>query len=196
MEGLVTAELAGKIDFSPLHHAITNVQTASAKLDTEKQAALEAFEKILKHLPPYPSVLLANTQVPRHGCGNSRIWNDSPPPFLQKVKDWIKGVFGVPPTTVTAAKWDVEKEFGEDSWEAVLGYVYSAPEEQVLPLWFPNPVKKFIEAAKRLGRSNKGLITFERGFISEGGIKDREWYKHLGVAPGKWLGLLSFRDSR
>jgi N-acetylated-alpha-linked acidic dipeptidase len=25
-------------------------------------------------------------------------------------------------------------------------------------------------------------------FISEDGIKDREWYRHLGVAPGKWLG--------
>jgi len=49
-------------------------------------------------------------------------------------------------------------------------------------------VRRFIEAARRLGRSNKKLIAFERGFISEGGIKDREWYKHLGVAPGKWLG--------
>lgn len=37
---------------------------------------------------------------------------------------------------------------------------------------------------------NKKLIAFERGFISEDGIKDREWYRHLGVAPGKWLGHL------
>ena len=32
------------------------------------------------------------------------------------------------------------------------------------------------------------LARFERGFLSEAGIKDREWYRHLGVAPGKWTG--------
>ncbi|KIM33569.1 hypothetical protein M408DRAFT_326261 [Serendipita vermifera MAFF 305830] len=32
------------------------------------------------------------------------------------------------------------------------------------------------------------LARFERGFLSESGIKDREWYRHLGVAPGKWKG--------
>ncbi|THH33498.1 hypothetical protein EUX98_g710 [Antrodiella citrinella] len=47
---------------------------------------------------------------------------------------------------------------------------------------------KFLKAAKRVQKANSKLVAFERGFISEGGIKDREWYKHLGVAPGKWLG--------
>ncbi|KAH7887556.1 hypothetical protein F5I97DRAFT_1861258 [Phlebopus sp. FC_14] len=51
---------------------------------------------------------------------------------------------------------------------------------------FPN--KRLIEAIKRVRAVNEKLIAFERGFISEEGIKDREWYKHLGVAPGKWLG--------
>lgn len=41
---------------------------------------------------------------------------------------------------------------------------------------------------KRVQVANHKLIAFERGFISKEGIKDREWYKHLGVAPGKWLG--------
>lgn len=94
---------------------------------------------------------------------------------------------------VTAASWDIVKFFGEDSWEGILGYAFSAAEgagEEVLPPWLPSPVRKFIEAARRLGRANKKLIAFERGFISEVGIKDREWYKHLGVAPGKWLGKL------
>lgn len=70
-----------------------------------------------------------------------------------------------------------------------MNYAY---EDDTLPPWLPGPVKRFIEAARRLGRSNKMLKSFERGFISEGGIKDREWYKHLGVAPGKWLGKLPF----
>jgi len=84
----------------------------------------------------------------------------------------------------------VAKLFSDDTWESVLEYAYATTlnDEHQLPPWLPGPVRRFIEAARRLGRSNKNLIAFERGFISEGGIKDREWYKHLGVAPGKWLG--------
>ena len=51
------------------------------------------------------------------------------------------------------------------------------------------PMKKL---AKRIQRVNKKLSAFERGFISESGIKDREWYKHLAVAPGKWLGTSGY----
>jgi len=35
---------------------------------------------------------------------------------------------------------------------------------------------------------NQKLIGFEKGFVSKDGIPDREWYKHLVIAPGKWLG--------
>lgn len=52
----------------------------------------------------------------------------------------------------------------------------------------PFPLEDFIKAAKRVAAANKKLRSFEAGFISEEGIKHREWYKHLGVAPGKWLG--------
>jgi N-acetylated-alpha-linked acidic dipeptidase len=55
------------------------------------------------------------------------------------------------------------------------------------------PIHRFIKAAKRVSRANKKLVAFERGFISEEGIKEREWYKHLGVAPGKWLGKKLYR---
>ena len=50
------------------------------------------------------------------------------------------------------------------------------------------PLKKIKKAVKKIQAVNKKLIAFERGFISKDGIKDREWFKHLGVAPGKWLG--------
>ena len=52
----------------------------------------------------------------------------------------------------------------------------------------PMPVRDFLKAAKRVQRVNAKLSAFERGFISEEGIKGREWYKHLIVAPGKFLG--------
>jgi N-acetylated-alpha-linked acidic dipeptidase len=47
---------------------------------------------------------------------------------------------------------------------------------------------KFIKAVKAVRKINQKLVSFERGFIHEEGIKDREWFRHLGVAPGKWLG--------
>jgi len=53
-------------------------------------------------------------------------------------------------------------------------------------------LEEFIRAAKRVAKVNKSLRSFEAGFISDEGIKDREWYRHLGVAPGKWLGRGSF----
>ncbi len=33
-----------------------------------------------------------------------------------------------------------------------------------------------------------GIRFVMSSFLSEQGIKDREWYKHKGTAPGKWLG--------
>ena len=57
-------------------------------------------------------------------------------------------------------------------------------------MWKRNPrlARRIIAAAKRVRAVNKKLTSFERGFISEEGIKDREWYRNLAVAPGKWLG--------
>ncbi|KAG1783082.1 hypothetical protein EV702DRAFT_1060137 [Suillus placidus] len=50
------------------------------------------------------------------------------------------------------------------------------------------PSQHLLKAIQRVQAVNKRLIAFERSFISKDGIKDREWYKHLGVAPGKWSG--------
>jgi len=50
------------------------------------------------------------------------------------------------------------------------------------------PFAKFRAAVKRVRNVNKKLVSFERGLISKDGIPAREWFKHLGVAPGKWLG--------
>ena len=55
----------------------------------------------------------------------------------------------------------------------------------------PHCPPKLIKALKVVRKINQKLVSFERGFIHEDGIKDREWYRHLGVAPGKWLGKTS-----
>jgi hypothetical protein len=59
----------------------------------------------------------------------------------------------------------------------------------------PHPgrtINNLRKLAKRIQVVNAKSSAFERGFISTEGIKDREWYKHLAVAPGKWLGPYSF----
>ncbi|KZT62333.1 Zn-dependent exopeptidase [Calocera cornea HHB12733] len=48
--------------------------------------------------------------------------------------------------------------------------------------------KALIKAAKRVRKVNKQLASFERAFISPEGLKDRDWYKNVLVAPGLWLG--------
>ncbi|KAI0832613.1 Zn-dependent exopeptidase [Trametes gibbosa] len=50
------------------------------------------------------------------------------------------------------------------------------------------PIARFVKAALRVQKANAKLVAFERGFIHEDGLEGREWYRHLGVAPGRWLG--------
>ncbi|EPQ27743.1 uncharacterized protein PFL1_04880 [Pseudozyma flocculosa PF-1] len=40
----------------------------------------------------------------------------------------------------------------------------------------------------RVRRLNEKVRLFEQGFIDPQGLPGRTWYKHLGVAPGRWLG--------
>jgi N-acetylated-alpha-linked acidic dipeptidase len=57
-----------------------------------------------------------------------------------------------------------------------------------LPPPFSHPVDDPSDSMPRLREIDIRLGRFEQGFLSETGIKDREWYRHLGVAPGKWKG--------
>ncbi|WWC70018.1 uncharacterized protein I206_103962 [Kwoniella pini CBS 10737] len=49
-------------------------------------------------------------------------------------------------------------------------------------------LKEIKRVLKEIRKVNKKLQHFEYGFISEKGLKDREWYKHKVTAPGLWLG--------
>jgi N-acetylated-alpha-linked acidic dipeptidase len=104
---------------------------------------------------------------------------------MRRVRDWVKGVFGVLPHRYQRIHHVAEKH--PDAWKRLLnanGPLLSSGEGHLRHF----PLHKLIKAAKRISKANKKIIDFERGFISKEGIKDREWYKHLGVAPGKWLG--------
>lgn len=157
------------------------------KLDDEKIAAEEDLKRILKKLP-YPGRPFLRTIKRRTG-------------LLRVVADKIKQVFGVPPPT--DGELHMLSLRHAESWEEYLEFAAEVDEESLESLQhekalasLPFPIFRFIKAAKRVVAVNKKLISFERGFISEEGIKDREWYRHLGVAPGKWLGTLDDDLSR
>jgi len=173
--------MAHEVQFSSLRKSIRSLQDASLKLDKEKFDAEEDFKKLLKRM-----------QFP--GRGHRRVGRRTG--VLRCAADWIKGLFGVPPLT------DEEIQRlslrSADSWEEYLAYVaqfrhgkfdtFHDGDVGLDGMGLPFPIRRFIKAAKRVARANQKLISFERGFISKEGIKDREWYKHLCVAPGKWLG--------
>ncbi|CAE6501065.1 unnamed protein product [Rhizoctonia solani] len=46
-------------------------------------------------------------------------------------------------------------------------------------------LQKLFEDARSI---NKKLYKFEGGFISKAGLPGRQWYRHMIVAPGKWIG--------
>ncbi|GLB33889.1 putative vacuolar protein sorting-associated protein 70 [Lyophyllum shimeji] len=159
-------------DFSKLQKVIRKVQDSSQALDEEKRKA----EKELKHA-------LRKLSSPHHHM--CRKWHR----LVRRVADGFKKIFGVQPHHYRPVP-----ELEVDAWTKFL-FEYDGDEVRPSTAVLSHPrhghshrMKKLIKAAKRVVKANRKIIAFERGFISEDGIKDREWYKHLGVAPGKWLG--------
>lgn len=178
----ILGEKSGDVDFYSLRNSIQQVQDASFKLDKEKSDAEEDFKRLLKRMH-FPGRRGARCTKRRSG-------------FFRRAADWVKSVFGVP--APTDSELQLLSLRHANSWEEYLEYATEAEGEFLDSLEAPSgrqkghglpfPIRKFIKAAKRVARANKALKAFEHGFISEHGIKGREWYKHLGVAPGKWLG--------
>lgn len=63
------------------------------------------------------------------------------------------------------------------------------PGKGKLPFPLPGKWKKIRAVLEDIRGINDKIKRFEKGFLGEG-LKDREWYKHVGTAPGKWLGYV------
>ncbi|KAE9396298.1 Zn-dependent exopeptidase [Gymnopus androsaceus JB14] len=250
--------------FSTLRNTIAKLQEASILLDIEKAEAEEKFKEVLSRMPSFPFPRKTRKHFGNgHGRGAGSCTRGNT--LTRRIKNWIKGVFGVSTPHPSKSKNFKSALFGVDSWEDLISkaifeedcsdtnaitieslYQISrifliyltfqiSPLYQIYPTFqisqiyltfrkfqkspkspifltshrllhhlrhlprflaslappripSPPPIFEFIRAAKRVSRANRKLISFERGFIDEAGIKDREWYRHLGVAPGKWLG--------
>lgn len=175
--------LARSPDFASLRKSIDKLQDASAQLDHEKYKAEKHFLKLLHKLEK------RERRRAHHGCRRGK--------WLRRVASFVKRVFGVSRAHAEAhAAHRVERIVGA-VWDAIARddgvALQTLLHEQGQPGRHGKPdklLRAFIRAAQRIRKANQKLIGFERGFIDEAGIKDREWYRHLGVAPGKWLGAL------
>ena len=185
VEGLAAASSAN-VNFAPLRAAIISLQFASLRLDVEKHVA----ERVLRgHLRKW------RKHQPKHGRQDG---------CLKRLIRGLKDLF-------TEGSNDVAEstpQFAEGKHQLGLGSVPdfglgNDPEVDIVAQNWPRlplphrpkhphcPPPKLIKALKVVRKINQKLVYFERGFIHEDGIKDREWYRHLGVAPGKWLGKTS-----
>ncbi|KAH7885508.1 Zn-dependent exopeptidase [Phlebopus sp. FC_14] len=165
---------------APLRKAIKKLVQSSKKLDAEKLKAEKALLKALKKLD----------------------LGDRGRHVVRRVIEWVKRHLGIGVGGGDAAA--VRGRRHRDLEYAALTKVArsrscsrsrfqaSGEEEEVgdggVMECKRGPICDVVNAAARVRSVNKKLAAFERGFISEGGVKDREWYRHLGVAPGKYLG--------
>jgi len=185
----LSTQVSDAPDFTGLRHAIGKVQKASVALDHRKARAERRLKRALEKIGH------RNHQ----SCSRRK---------FAKARVWVKKVFGVYEKEEEKVEWPTK-------WPKVARVT---PRIGRLPAWSEEQEKakenrhkhkehrhrhhghhghhshghgklgKLIPAVKEVQAVNKKLSTFEQSFLSDAGIPDREWYRHLGVAPGKWLG--------
>ena len=167
-------------DLAILRDAINDLQWASMELDEEKVEAEKELREILENLPDR-----THSRCKRRNS------------ILNRIATWIKFIYGVqlPERHQDDPSISRPEDFyhllaSDEELQALEFALATDQPHEMLPRFPPKfPIWKFLKAARRVGKVNQKLIAYERGFISKEGIKDREWYKHLVVAPGKWLGM-------
>ncbi|KAG8860116.1 hypothetical protein FRB96_004139 [Tulasnella sp. 330] len=168
------------VEFSPLYKAIHQVAKASVKLDKSKARAVHKLEKAIADLKKHQM-----EREEAHKACATRSW--------RKTREWIKSVFGVESSPNRRSvhghpsQKTLEKESGHKYDHHHHHHGHEHDEEQKKHK-IPKVIRRVMKAAEVVISHNKKLSSFEQGFISEEGIKDREWYRNLVVAPGKWTG--------
>nr|VWO99261.1 Trehalose synthase/amylase TreS (EC (EC (Maltose alpha-D-glucosyltransferase) (MTase) [Ganoderma boninense] len=199
------------VDFSDLRHAIRQLQKASAQLDHEK---IKAEHKLKKLLHKFARRHFVRRVLREKFCQLKRFFGRDCAPFrdggsgmsaatvasadkttfecsamVSKGRNG-NGLLPFQPHVGRAPAWareQHEREVGEEAG-ALHKHKHKHDHDKHKDHKKRFPHKKFKKAVKHIREVNQKLKLFERGFIHEDGIKDREWYRNLDVAPGKWLG--------
>lgn len=179
--------MSERTDLGPLRRSIKRLQKASVALDKEKHATEAEFKKLLRELDnaSHRSVTRLSFWDKTKAAFGFSPGKKEPSHKAHEAEESLREWFG--------RVWSFGRDGGEDGDDNGHGH-HGSPHHgppQHFKYWdaYKLSMHQFILAAKRVGEVNQKLIAFERGFISTEGIRDREWYKHLGVAPGKWLGM-------
>ncbi|KAI0053744.1 Zn-dependent exopeptidase [Auriscalpium vulgare] len=186
-------------DFAPLRLAIRSLQLASFVLDHEKFAA----ERFLKDALGYPKDNKTFTEHDPDLCRRMRLLDMFDRRITSNHSATRANVFGpvahvtpsaavsgvVTPeyqdtlhsTHTTGALCSPRTHRGNDAWPRLPKFPWPFPQPE-------EPPTTLVRAWALVRKINKKLATFERGFIHTEGLREREWYRHLGVAPGRWSG--------
>ncbi|TCD69886.1 hypothetical protein EIP91_005963 [Steccherinum ochraceum] len=176
------------VDLSSLRGSINKLQSASLALDKEKYKAERDLRRIIrsiirrrifkrnarKAVCAIKKVFGKKCECPHKKALREQhtFHHDHVPTFKSVSGEDVKPRVGRYPGWLSEQRAEERTRFGH----------YGAADKPKFPY------KRLRHAIERLRTVNKKLVAFERGFIHPDGIKDREWYRHLGVAPGKWLG--------
>jgi len=180
----LAASYATTPNLAPLRAAIKSLQFASIEFDAEKLKAERVLRRLIRKCH--------HSQLKRKdGCFRC---------LVRRLRGFFTAETHKPAAEMEgrpekngadASRTDDEVNVEDGHWPHLP--IPHRPKHPHWPHWPPHkphhPPRKLIEAAKAVRKINQKLASFERGFIHEDGIKDREWYRHLGVAPGKWLGM-------
>ena len=165
---VIATENLVDVQFKSLRKSIHTLQRASIALDEEKHKVAKDLRKVIRDLG-------------KHKKGLKKLYC--------RIKKFFNRKCSCPhkKTSLTSIEEQEERPM-------ILGLaVHAGYKARSNVLSHPGKVVDHLrKLAKCIQAVNAKSSTFERGFISTEGIKDREWYKYLAVAPGKWLGLYSW----
>lgn len=183
------------VQFSSLRQSIQSLQAASVELDAEKVAAEKELKKVVQKWKKQHRKL--RRTLKKVYCRLKKLFGKKCKcPHKTEAEGEQLASLSVDAAIESVPSWLQEKEHAENDMFYGLALhagftgprsafdrkVHSKPHHGF-------PIRELKCAVKRVRAVNTKLATFERGFISSKGIKDREWFRHLAVAPGKWLGM-------
>lgn len=181
------------VDFSPLRKSLHSLQKASLALDQEKYEAEKELKKIARKLARHKII---RRKVRKALCKIKKIFGKKCDAEHEKHGAVEHAVAATVPSFTTEEGGVIQPHVGRaPAWVKEHREGHRCQMKDKDHHKKKHLYKKLKKAIKRVRKANQKLVAFERGFISKEGIKDREWYKHLGVAPGKWLGKSSLFDT-
>uniref|UniRef100_A0A8H7Y1D9 Zn-dependent exopeptidase n=1 Tax=Psilocybe cubensis TaxID=181762 RepID=A0A8H7Y1D9_PSICU len=174
----IASQASIDVNLDPLRSSIRNLQKSSIALDKERTKVQKELQKLAKKWRKRHSKM--RRTIRKFVCKIKKIF---------KRECFCSHQFANPEQSRhTELAEDDAALVGMMLHEGIGGAHYVAESLQALNLHHKPPLERLRKLGRRIQIVNKKASSFERGFISKDGIKDREWYKHLAVAPGKWLG--------